>query len=118
AFRSEVMGVNLQSKEIINYSKSPLTYEEPEGIFPNKKFILVESDKHAPTTGTSTIDIYKLNLEGKTNIMDRITFFADVPGYRSSNPVISDDGKWMAFQGSFSGSEAGGGCGIYLMEMH
>ncbi|MGL4632698.1 MAG: hypothetical protein ACRCVT_15950, partial [Leadbetterella sp.] len=33
AFRSEVMGVNLQSKEIINYSKSLLTYEEPEGIF-------------------------------------------------------------------------------------
>jgi Tol biopolymer transport system component len=117
AFRSEVFGIQLVTKKIINYSKAPDTYDEPEGIFPNGKSILVECDLHKPTSGTSTIDIYKLKLDGTGKNYQRLTFFADLKGYRSSNPVVSDDGKFMAFQGSYAGSEAGGGCGIYLFDL-
>jgi hypothetical protein len=115
-FRSEVFGIQILTGKIINYSKAPEIYDEPEGIYPDGKYILVESDLHQPTTGTSTIDIYKLKLDGTGKNFQRLTFFAYQKGYRSSNPAVSDDGKFMAFQGSYAGSEAGGGCGIYLFD--
>jgi hypothetical protein len=117
AFRCESMGINIKTKKIINYSKSESSYDEPEGIFPDDNYITVECDKHNIQKNTSTIDIYKLKLDGTGKNMERLTYFSDEPGYRSSNPVISDDGKYMAFQGSYAGSEAGGGCGIYLMDL-
>jgi hypothetical protein len=30
---------------------------------------------------------------------------------------VSDDGSCIAFQASISGSEAGAGCGIYLLDL-
>jgi Tol biopolymer transport system component len=116
SFRSEVFGIETLTGKIINYSKDSLAYDEPEGIYPNGKYTLVESDKHNIISGTSTIDIYKLKLDGTGKNYQRLTYFADEKGYRSSNPVISDDAKMMSFQGSYAGSEAGGGCGIYLFD--
>ncbi len=115
-FRSEVFGIQILTGKIINYSKDSLAYDEPEGIYPNGIYTLVESDKHQITSGTSTIDIYKLKLDGTGKNYERLTFFSDLKGYRSSNPVMRDDAKFMAFQGSYAGSEAGGGCGIYLFD--
>jgi hypothetical protein len=46
-----------------------------------------------------------------------LTFFSDTVGYRSGNGAISDDGNWMVFQGSISGSDAGVGCGLYLYDL-
>jgi hypothetical protein len=115
-FRSEVFGIEILTGKIINYSKDSLAYDEPEGIYPDNNFTLVESDKHQITSGTSTIDIYKLKLDGTGKNYQRLTFFSDLKGYRSSNPVMRDDAKFMAFQGSYAGSEAGGGCGIYLFD--
>jgi hypothetical protein len=116
AFRSEVMGIDLKTKKIINYSKAPASYEEPEGIYPDGRSTLVESDLHQITSGTSTIDIYKLELDGSGKKMERLTFFSDEPGFRSSNPVLSDDARFMVFQGSKAGSQAGDGCGLYLFD--
>jgi hypothetical protein len=116
SFRSEVFGIETVTGKIINYSKDSLAYDEPEGIFPDGKYTLVESDKHNITSGTSTIDIYKLKLDGTGKNYERLTFFSDIKGYRSSNPMMSDDARFMVFQGSYSGSEAGGGCGIYLFD--
>jgi hypothetical protein len=48
--------------------------------------------------------------------MDRLTWFADVPTYRASNPVISDDARYMAFQMARSGQAAGTGFGIFLYD--
>ena len=116
SFRCEVFGKEILTGKIINYSKDSLAYDEPEGIYPDGKYTLVESDKHQITSGTSTIDIYKLKLDGTGKNYQRLTYFSELKGYRSSNPVISDDGKMMVFQGSYAGSEAGGGCGIYLFD--
>jgi Tol biopolymer transport system component len=102
---------------MINYSKAPNQYDEPEGMFPDGVYTLVECDRHNPM-GTSMIDIYKLKLDGTGKDYRRLTYFNELEGFRSSNPTISDDGKWMAFQASRSGTAAGAGCGIYLMDLH
>lgn len=115
-FSSEVMGCNLISGELINYSNAPKQYDEPEGIFPDGQYTLVECDKHNPK-GTAYIDIYKLRLDKESPEYIRLTHFSDVKGYRSSNPVVRDDGKMIAFQASIAGSAAGAGCGLYLFDL-
>jgi len=111
---SEVIGLNIETGEIINYSNAPDQYDEPEGIFPDGRFTLTECDKHVPQ-GIQVIDIYKLALDG-TGTTERLTYFADYPGYKASNPVVSDDGKFMAFQVAKLGDQAGVGRGILVFD--
>jgi hypothetical protein len=111
----EVMGVDLETGEIRNYSLRPDEYDEPEGIFPDGEHILVECDRHNDG-GTSQIDIYKLKLDGSGE-SERLTFFSDQEGYKSSNPVVSDDGRYMAFQVARVGDWAGVGRGIFIFDL-
>jgi len=116
-FKSEVFGLNLVTGEIINYSKSPDTYDEPEGIFPDGKYTLTECDRHRPTRKSSTIECYKLKLDGTAKDYERLTYFSDVKGFRASNPVVRDDGRFLVFQASEANSNAGAGCGLYLFDI-
>ena len=50
-------------------------------------------------------------------VKERITFFADYPGYKSTNPVVSDDGRYMAFQFAKRGDTAGVGRGILIFDL-
>lgn len=111
---TEVFGVDLETGELTNYSNAPDIYAEPEGIFPSGEHTTVESDLHEPQ-GWHHADIYKLALDGSGE-MERLTYFADVPTYRGSNPVISQDGRYMAFQMGRSGVAAGTGYGIFLYD--
>lgn len=111
---TEVMGVHLMTGEITNYSNAPDQYDEPEGIFPDGQYTLVECDKHNHK-GVQHIDIYKLKLDGSGEYQ-RLTFFNDTPGYKSSNPVVSDDGRYMAFQMAKFGDIAGFGRGILIYD--
>ena len=115
-FTSETMGYNLTTGEFVNYSKAPGQYDEPEGIFPDGEFTLIECDRHN-RMGTSKIELYKLKLDGTGENNERLTYFSDVEGFRASNPVVRDDGKMIAFQASYSQSAAGAGCGIYLFDL-
>jgi hypothetical protein len=114
----EIAGLDIETGKVVNCSKAPNRYDEPEGIFPDGKYTLVECDKHN-LKGTSNIDIYKLALDGSGRT-ERLTFFADYPGYKSSNPAVSDDGRYMAFQYAKKGDWAGVGRGILIfdLEMH
>jgi len=112
---TEVMGVNLETGRIANYSLAPSQYDEPEGIFPDGKFTLVECDKHNGK-GSQYVDIYKLALDGSGKT-ERLTFFGDYPGYKSSNPVVSDDGRFIAFQFAKTGDPAGVGRGILIFDL-
>ena len=120
----DVAGLNLetdstcspQAGKITNYSNSPKIYDEPEGIFPDGKYTLVECDAHRPM-GTQYIDIYKLALDGSGQ-MQRLTHFADYPGYKAGNPVVSDDGKFIAFQYAKLGDQAGVGRGILVFDIN
>ena len=116
-FKSEVFGLNIITGNIINYSKSPHTYDEPEGIFPDGEYTLTECDRHRPTSRSSTIEVYKLKLEENTKDYERLVFFSDVEGFRSSNPVVRDDGRFFVFQASIASSDAGAGCGLYLFDI-
>ena len=111
---TEVMGINLETGKITNYSQSP-TYEEPEGIFPDGEYTCVESNRHVGTGGSQNIDIFKLRLDGSAHF-DRLTYFNDYPGYKASNPVVSDDGRYMAFQMAKVGDPAGVGRGIFAYD--
>ena len=43
---TEVMGLDLETGKVTNYSNAPGQYDEPEGIFPDGRHTLVECDKH------------------------------------------------------------------------
>jgi len=79
------------------------------------KHTLVECDKHSGK-GIRYNDIYKLALNGSGQT-ERMTFFADYPGYKSTNPVVSDDGRYMAFQFAKRGDMAGVGRGILVFDL-
>ncbi|HUW17838.1 MAG TPA: hypothetical protein VMW16_00880 [Sedimentisphaerales bacterium] len=112
---SEVAGLNIATGKVVNYSNAPDQYDEPEGIFPDGKYTTVECDRHNPK-GIHYNDIYKLALDGSGQ-MERLTFFADYPGYKTTNPVISDDGRFMAFQYAKKGDWAGVGRGILIFDL-
>ena len=112
---TEVMGLDIETGKVVNYSRATNQYDEPEGIFPDGRFILVECDKHN-TRGIQYNDIYKLSLDGSGQTQ-RLTFFADYPGYKSTNPVVSDDGRYIAFQVAKRGDMAGVGRGILMFDL-
>lgn len=111
---TDVMGLHLETGEVTNYSNAPGQYDEPEGIFPDGKHTLVECDRHN-RQGTQHIDIYKLALDGSGRL-ERITYFSDYPGYKASNPVVSDDGRYIAFQFARAGDPAGVGRGLLVLD--
>jgi Tol biopolymer transport system component len=47
----------------------------------------------------------------------RMTHWGDYEGFKASNPVVSPDGKWMAFQSARNNEPAGVGHGIFLMKL-
>jgi hypothetical protein len=112
---TEVMALDIQTGQVANYSKAPNQYDEPEGIFPDGKHTLVECDKHNPK-GSQHVDVYKLALDGSGKT-ERIVYFGDYVGYKSSNPVVSDDGRYIAFQFAKRGDPAGVGRGILIFDL-
>jgi Tol biopolymer transport system component len=112
---TDVMGVDLVSKKVTDYSNSPGQYDEPEGIFPDGQFTLVECDKQNHK-GAGFIDLWKLKLDG-SGAYERLTYFSDYPGFKASNPVVSDDGKFIAFQMAKSREAAGVGHGIFVYDI-
>ncbi|MBM3334583.1 hypothetical protein FJY63_07965 [Candidatus Sumerlaeota bacterium] len=112
---ADVAGVNIESGKVTNYSEAPDQYDEPEGIFPDGKCTLVESDRQN-RKGSQYVDVWKLWLDG-SHRMERLTYFSDYAGYKSSNPVVSDDGNYMAFQMARVGDPAGVGRGIFVYDL-
>lgn len=116
---ASVMGIDLATGKVTNFSNAPGTYNEPEGIFPDGRYTLVEADRQAQTLGGAggfrQIDIWKLRLDGTGKDFTRITHFNDYEGWKASNPVVSTDGRFMAFQVAHTEDEAGVGYGIALL---
>lgn len=113
---ADIYGVDLQTGAITTYRKLDKEYNEVEGVFPDGKHTLVESSRDQKTNTSKTIDIWKLRLEPNGTDMVRLTRWGDYPGYKASNPVVSPNGKTVAFQSGHSGDEAGVGYGIFLMK--
>ncbi|MGA2796413.1 MAG: alpha/beta hydrolase fold domain-containing protein [Thermoguttaceae bacterium] len=111
---TEVCGIDLVTKKVVNYSNAPGQYDEPEGIFPDGQYTCVECDRQNHK-GSNYVDLWKLKLDGSGQT-ERMTYFSDYPGYKSSNPVVSDDGRYMAFQMAKSKDQAGVGYGIFIYD--
>ena len=112
---TEVCMVDLTTKTVTNLSNAPGQYDEPEGVFPDGLSTLVECDRQNHR-GSGYVDLWKLKLDGSGQT-ERLTFFSDYPGYKSSNPVVSDDGNFMAFQMAKSREAAGVGHGIFVFDL-
>lgn len=112
---TEVCGIDLDTKTVTNYSLARGQYDEPEGIFPDGQHILVECDKQN-RMGPGHVDLWKLALDGSGETK-RLTRFSDYPGYKASNPVVSDDGKYIAFQLAKARDAAGVGHGIFIYDV-
>ena len=118
---ADVFGIDLNTKKVTVYRKIPDEYNEVEGIFPDGKYALVESSREqgGPERQNSQyIDIWKLKLEPNSTDFIRLTRWGDYEGYKASNPVVSPDGKWIAFQSARSKDPAGVGYGIFLLKVN
>jgi hypothetical protein len=113
---TDAAGVDLATGKVVNYSNAPNQYDEPEGIFPDGKSTLVECDHHN-RKGPGNVDLYKLALDGSGRLEARLTRFNDFPGYKASNPVVSDDGRFVAFQLAKTTEAAGVGHGIFVYNL-
>jgi hypothetical protein len=113
--KCDVFGLNIVTGALTRYTDKPTLYDEAEGIFPDGKHTLLESDEHNPG-GPGNIDLWKLALDGSGS-QTRLTHFNDHAGYKASNGVVSDDGRYLAFQMGFSGDEPGIGHGIFVMDL-
>ena len=113
---ASVMTIDLATSKVENMSKAPGTYNECEGILPGGQYTLVEADRQVEKLGgdrgSHNIDIWKLRLDGSGKDFERVTFFNDYDGFKASNPVISTDGRLMAFQLARTTDEAGVGYGL------
>jgi hypothetical protein len=112
---SDVCGIDLATKKVTKYTDSPDEYDEPEGIFSDGKYTLVECDRQNHQ-GPGHIDLWKLALDG-SGLYERLTHFSDYPDYKASNPVVSDDGRFIAFQMGHAGDAAGVGHGIFVYDI-
>ena len=118
---ASVMGIDLKTKVVTNFSKAPGTYNEVEGIFPDGQYTCVEADRQVDelggARGSGNIDIWKLRLDGSGKDFVRLTHFNDFEGGKASNPVVSTDGRFMAFQTAKSTDPAGVGYGILIYRL-
>ena len=113
--KCDVFSINLTSGALTRQTDTPALYDEAEGVFPDGKHTLVESDAQNPG-GPGNIDLWKLALDGSGS-QKRLTHFNDYKGYKASNGVVSDDGRFLAFQMGFSGDEPGIGHGLFILDL-
>ena len=111
---SEVLGLDLESGVVRNYSNSS-AYEEAEGVAADGSAVFVERDLAYEGVDPGPLDIWRLDLE-RTR-WERVTHFNAYAPHYASNPVVSPDGRRLAFQLSIDGESEGRGDGILLMDL-
>jgi hypothetical protein len=117
---ADVMGVDLASGKTTVYRSVSDEYNEVEGISPDGEWTLVESSRgqNVPDREKwANIDLWKLRLVPQSADFVRMTHWGDYEGYKASNPVVSPDGKWFAFQSARNNEPAGVGHGIFLFKL-
>ncbi len=66
--------MDLATRKVTNYTKSPNDYDEVEGISPDGQYVLIEGDKQNHQ-GPGHIDLWRLKFDGSE--YKRFTFFND-----------------------------------------
>jgi Tol biopolymer transport system component len=116
---ADVLGVELATGKVTTYRKLPGEYNEVEGISPDGEWTLVESSREQGQDRQSSryIDLWKLRLEPNSTDIVRLTRWGDYEGYKASNPVVSGDGRRIAFQSARNDEPAGMGHGIFILTL-
>lgn len=114
---ADVFGIDLGTGAVTVYRKIVGEYNEVEGIFPDGEHALVESSRDQVQHDSNYIDIWKLKLEPAGTDFVRMTRWGEYPGFKASNPVVSPDGRRIAFQSARSKDPAGVGYGIFVMQV-
>lgn len=112
-----VMGHKIDSGETITYRSRVGEYNEVEGIAPEGDWATVECGVQ-DGAGVPELDICRLELTPDGEITHLVQ--GVIPGTTRSvsNPVVSPDGKWIAFQDSDSAvGEPGEGMGISVIRI-
>jgi hypothetical protein len=114
----EAFVLDLETGAVRNLTNTPGGYEEPEGIFPDGGWTTIETDRENGMGGSGHqyIDIWKVPLDGSGRA-ERLTEFTRFEGFKATNPVISDDGRFMAFQMAKVGDPAGVGRGLFVYDL-
>jgi hypothetical protein len=116
-YYADVCGLDLATGAVTDYTKTPNGYDEAEGIFPDGRHTIVESDRHTEKKRGWQIDLYRLALDG-SNRADRLTHFNDKGSrYHGSNGDVSPDGRYVALQLGIHGMGAGQGRGVLLIDL-
>lgn len=114
---ADIFGIRLDTRQVVTYRRLANEYNEVEGLFPDGRHALVESSRDQKQQDSNHIDIWKLRLVPDATEFERLTFWGEYEGYKASNPVVSPDGRTIAFQSARSKDAAGVGYGIYLMRL-
>ena len=117
--KADVFGLDLATGKSRTYRQVEGEYNEVEGVSPDGAWALVESsrDQGADRQDSRHIDLWKLALVPNGTSFVRMTHWGDWDGYKASNPTVSPDGKWFAFQSARSSDPAGVGYGIFLYRL-
>jgi hypothetical protein len=116
---SQTYGYNIKTRKATDYTYLPDSYNEAEGIFPDGKYMLIESDRHQPMElrNQYRLDVYKLKLDGSGEVERLADFSTRYPGkFKSDNPVVDRTGRFIALQFGFM-KGAGDGQGIFLFDV-
>jgi len=114
-FTGEVLGINLRTGRTANYTNYSPFYEEAEGVARNGRFVIVERDLMVnPIPGA--LDLWRLGLDGSSTFK-RLTHFNRYKGYGASNPVVSPNNRFMAFQLSVAEGAEGQGVGLFVLNL-
>jgi hypothetical protein len=112
---SGVWGARLDAGTLVRYRAAfSGEYAEPEGISPDGSWTIVECGR----TDVSGLDLCRLTLTPDSPDYRRLTHVLDYGGWKVSNPVVSPDGRSIAFQSGRAHEEHGVGHGIFVMPLH
>ena len=116
----EAISLDIARGPAVLLSHNP-PYNEPEGVFPSGRFLAVEHGAGTMAPGLlERLDLWRLATDGGGK-MQRMTFYNQIdPQLKSNQPVISPDGKWMAFgvsTGEIERKVPGQGVGLFLMDL-
>lgn len=117
---AEVYGYELATGKTTDYTKAKDSYDEAEGVFPDGQWMMFESDRHQPEKWKKRwkVDAFRLKLDGSGEVEQMANLAERFPDtLRSDNPVVSKDGRYVAYQFGFSQGEGARGQGIFLLDL-
>lgn len=112
---ASALGLDLASGQLTIFRSEDREYNEIEGIAPDESWALVECGPRT-RSGIGPLDLCRLELRPH-GAMTPLVVTPRPSTRKTTNGVVSPDGRWIAFQAADSRAEYGVGDGIYLLRI-